>query len=146
VLWIALYGPPSGDTLTSAVDWLIVLDVDGNTATGRPPGTRSINPDLGDEVALGVSYDPGSDTFTPFLWIWSSAAGDWDLTDRQSVVRHTVNEEQDLIGLAVSLEYVREQVAQIAGVTLAPEAVRGRVAVVTYTAPDALIDFYPDPP
>ena len=146
VLWIALYGPPSGDTLASAVDWLIVLDVDGNTATGRPPGTRSINPDLGDEVALGLSYDPISDGFSSFLWVWNSSVGDWDTTDRQSSIRHIIDEDNSVLGLAVSSEYLVQQLNQYSGVAISLESVRGRAAAIAYTSPELSIDFYPDPP
>lgn len=146
VLWIALYGPPSGDTLTSSVDWLIVLDVDGNLATGRPPGTRSINPDLGDEVALGISYDPLSDAFSSFLWVWNTSVGDWDTTDRQSSVRYIVVEDQSVLGVAVSSEYLLQQLAQYSGAAISMDAVRGRAAAIAYTSPELSIDFYPDPP
>jgi hypothetical protein len=37
-------------------------------------------------------------------------------------------------------------VAQITDVTLVPEAVKGRAAVLSYAGEQAVIDFYPDRP
>lgn len=143
VLWIALYDPIDPATLPTTTDWLFVVDMDGDPATGRPPGTRPINPDLGDEVAIGVSYYPDG-THRPYLLIWSSTAQDW--VERPDVVRHWVNEERTLVALAVPLELLTQQVSEYAGVTFAPELARGRAAAISYAAPDPVVDFYPDLP
>jgi hypothetical protein len=143
VLWIALYEPiPASMPVRS--DWLFVLDLDGDTATGRLPGSRSINPDLGDEAAIGVYYDPLGGAYVPYLLVWDPAVEDW--AEESEAVRYWINDERTLVALAVPLELLEEQVAQITGVTLVPEAVAGRAGAVAYTDPEAAVDFYPDLP
>jgi len=57
-----------------------------------------------------------------------------------------VDESRTLIGLALPLETLAQTVAQITDVTLVPEAVKGRAAVLSYAGEQAVIDFYPDLP
>jgi hypothetical protein len=143
VLWITLYEPfPAAPA--SYIDWLFALDVDGDTATGRPAGAARINPDLGTEVAVGVSYNLTAGDFEPYFWIWDPAQGDWAVGP--DVVRLYQDESRTLIGLALSLETLTQNVAQTAGVTPVPEAVKGRAAALTYAGEQAVIDFYPDRP
>jgi hypothetical protein len=143
LLWIALYEPfPAAPPVYT--DWLFALDLDGNPATGRPAGAARINPDLGTEAAIGVSYNLTSATFEPYFWIWDPAQGDWAVGP--DVVRLYQNDSRTLIGLALPLETLTQNVAQTTGVTLVPEAVKGRAAALTYTGEQAVIDFYPNRP
>jgi len=143
LLWIALYEPfPAAPAVYT--DWLFALDLDGNTATGRPAGAARINPDLGTEAAIGVSYNLTTGAFEPYFWIWDPAAGDWAVGP--DVVRLYQDDARTLIGLALPLETLAQNVAQTAGVTLVVEAVKGRAAALTYTGEQAVIDFYPDRP
>jgi hypothetical protein len=142
VLWIDLYSPIP-ESMTVRTDWLFGLDLDSDTTTGRPAGAARINPDLGMEVAIGVYYDPLDGSYNPYLLVWDTAAADW--AEGPDVVRFVLSEDRTLVGLALPLETLREQVAQVTGVTLDPLAVRGRAAVVAYVAPEAVIDLYPNP-
>jgi len=139
VLWISLY-EPIPDSLTVRTDWLFVLDLDGNTATGRPVGSVSINPDLGDEVAIGVYYDPLGMAYVPYFLVWDPAVGNWQ---ERSGARYHVGGDRTLVGLAVSLDVLQQAVSQVTGVTVAADAARGRAGAIAYIAPEAVVDFYP---
>ncbi|OQY17900.1 MAG: hypothetical protein B6I34_11515 [Anaerolineaceae bacterium 4572_32.1] len=76
LLWIALHTPiPNPPPVY--MNWLFALDVDGNTATGRPAGSRRINPDLGDEAVIGVSYDPATAAYEPYFLVWDATQASW---------------------------------------------------------------------
>ena len=142
LLWVSLYEPvPDPPAVYS--DWLFALDVDGDTTTGRPAGSARINPDLGTEAAIGVRYDVTSGEYAPYFLVWNSAQGDW--AESLNVVRYWMNESRTLIGLALSLETLTQTVAQTTGVTLAPDAVKGRVAALS-AGEQVVIDFYPNRP
>lgn len=143
LLWIALY-EPIPESLPVRTDWLFVLDLDNDTATGRRPGSGSIDPDLGDEVAMGIYYDPLGGGFTPYLLIWDPNIDNWQ--ERSDAVRYWMSEDRTLVALAVSRETLEREVSQITGVTVAPEATVGRGGAVAYLEPQAVIDFYPDLP
>lgn len=143
VLWIALYEPLPEAPLMN-IDWLFILDVDGNPSTGRPPGTRPINTDLGDEAAVGLYYTLEGGQYTPFLSIWDPAQGAF--VDGPAVVRYWLSEDRRLIGLAVPAATLQQEVERVAGVTLVPDAIRGRAAAIAFLAPEAVADLYPDRP
>jgi hypothetical protein len=141
LLWIALYDPvPNPPPYTT---WQFVLDLDGNRDTGRE-GDRRINPDLGYEAAIGILYSPSQEQYEPFFLVWDPEQE--DLIRRSEMPRYTLDESRTLVGLAFSLETLRQTVSQITGVTLAPEAVKGRAAVDSYAGEERVIDFCPDLP
>lgn len=143
VLWISLYGPvPDPPPVRS--DWLFALDVDGNTATGRPVGSARINPDLGMEAAVGVYYDPSSGTYVPYLLVWDSGQGEF--VAGPGVVRYWMEGDRTLVAISVPLNVLQEEVVRITGTTLISGAVLGRAGVVTYLTPEPVADFYPDRP
>ncbi|MBU0702600.1 MAG: hypothetical protein KKC18_01880 [Chloroflexi bacterium] len=140
LLWIALHEPiPNPPTVY--MDWLFALDLDGNTATGRPAGSRRINPDLGDEAVIGVSYDPATGAYEPYFLIWDAAQSNW--ATGPEGIRYHIDESRILVALALPLETLAQSAAQISGVTLALEAVKGRAAVDSYAGEQRVIDFYP---
>ena len=143
LLWISLYEPVP-DPPEVYTEWLFALDLDGDVETGRPAGSARINPDLGTEAAVGVSYDVGSGEYGPYLLVWDPAQDDW--ADGPDVVRFYLDETRTLIGLALPLETLTQTVAQVTGVTLVTEAVQGRAAALSYAGEQAVIDFYPDRP
>jgi hypothetical protein len=139
--WISLYeavpDPPAGYS-----NWLFVLDVDGDTETGRPVGSRRINPDLGDELAVGVSYNTDTEAFEPYSLVWDTDNDEWATGPE---VRYTLGESRTVVGLALSLEGLEGALSETSGITLTPEAVQGRAAAESYTADgERVIDFYPD--
>ncbi len=140
LFWISLYDgvpdPPAG-----YMNWLFVLDVDGDRETGRPVGSRRINPDIGDEVAVGVSYSTEAEAYEPYALVWDD--GQW-VTGPE--VRYTFGESRTVVGLAVSLEGLEQALAQTSGLTPVPEAMKGRAAAETYIDGERVIDFYPDLP
>jgi len=142
-LWIDLYDPVP-DPPEVYTEWLFALDLDGDTATGRPPGTVRINPDLGDDAVLGVSYDPATEEYVPYLLVWDTAQESWESVP--DVVRYTLARSRTLVGIAVPLETLAEEVEQTTGVTVDPEMAKGRAAVLSYIGEQAVIDFYPDRP
>ena len=143
LLWISLHEPIPNPPLVY-MDWLFVLDVDGNTATGRPAGSRRINPDLGDEVVIGVSYDPATGSYEPYFLVWDAAQGQW--ATGPEGIRYYVSDSRTVVGLALPLETLTQAVSQTANVTLDPEAVKGRAAGDSYVGEQRVIDFYPDLP
>jgi hypothetical protein len=55
-------------------------------------------------------------------------------------------ESRTVIGLALSLETLTQAVADTAGTSVVSGAARGRVAVLSFAAEQAVVDFYPDRP
>ena len=143
LLWIALYepvlDPPAGYT-----EWLFALDLDGDVETGRPVGSSRINPDLGMEVAVAAYYDPSSGEYATYFLVWDPAKGDWAYGPGRA--RFTLDESRTLVGLALPLEALTQTVAQVTGVTIVPEAVKGRAAALSQVEGQKVIDFYPDRP
>jgi hypothetical protein len=142
LLWLSLYDPIPNppDAFT---DWVFVLDVDGDPATGRPAGTVLINPDLGYEVAIGVSYNEASANYEPYFLVWDPGQGRLVVANTP---RFMVNESRTLIGLALPMASLTESVEQIAGATLSPGAVRGRAAAQSIVGGRKVIDVYPELP
>jgi hypothetical protein len=143
LLWLSLYDPVPA-SLQVYTDWLFALDLDGDTSTGRPAGAARINPDLGTEAAIGVSYNATSGQFEPYFWVWDPVQGNW--TETPGTVRYDLDESRTLIGLALPLETLTQSVAQTTGVTVVTEAAKGRAAALSFAGEQAVIDFYPDRP
>jgi hypothetical protein len=143
LLWISLYDPVP-DPPAAFTDWAFVLDLDGDVSTGRPAGAVRVNPDLGYEAAIGVSYDIDSDEYEPYFLVW--APEDSVLVLGPDAPRFTLNESRTLIGLALPLKTLTESVEQTTGVTLTPEEAKGRAAVVSVAERQRVVDFYPDRP
>ncbi|MBN1955136.1 MAG: hypothetical protein JW900_08820 [Anaerolineae bacterium] len=144
VFWISLYDPiPS--TMLARTEWLFILDLDGNPATGRPAGARPINPDLGYEVAVALSFDPADGSYSPYSLIWVSADQGWTAGP---AVRHTLSEDRSLVALAISMDLLQQEVARVLGVTVVPEAALGRAAAIVYSGTEDAwsADLYPDRP
>ena len=138
LLWISLYDPVP-DPPTVFTDWLFVLDMDGDVTTGRPTGAVRINPDLGYEVAIGVSYNNVSAEYESYFLVWDQAQQ--ALVSKPDAPRFVLAETRALIGLALPLETLTENVEQTAGVTLVPGDVKGRAAVQSYAQGQKVIDF-----
>ncbi len=141
--WISLYDtvpdPPRG-----YMNWLFVIDTDGSTETGRDVGSRRINPDLGDEVAIGVNYNANTEAYEPYSLVWNSEDGAWATGPE---VRYTFGESRTVVGLALSLEGLEEAIAQAGAAPVSAEAAKGRAAAEAYLADGTrVIDFYPDLP
>jgi len=143
VFWLSLHDAVP-DPPPSYMNWLFVVDTDGNTETGRPVGSRRINPDLGDELAVGVSYNTNTSAYEPYSLVWDTEEGAWATGPE---VRYTFGEERSVVGLALSQEALAESVAAAGAAELSPEAALGRAAAETYLADGTrVIDFYPDLP
>ncbi len=143
LLWIALYDPIP-DPPTAYTEWLFVLDLDGDIETGRPAGSLRTNPDLGVEVAIGAYYNPAIGEYDVYSLVWDPERHVWV---NGSVGLHFVlSESRMLVGLALPLETLTQSAAQITGVTVVPEAVRGRSAALADVAGQRIIDFYPERP
>lgn len=146
LLWIAFHDPIPVSPTTN-IDWLFALDLDGSVATGRPPNSVRINPDLGYEATIGVSYDRTADGYQSFFLVWDPVQG--SLMHGPEMPRFGFYRERTLIGLALPLKVLAQTVQQTIGVTVIPEAVRGRAAAVSYEPDSDIpkeIDFYPGLP
>ena len=143
LLWVDLYDPVP-DPPGAYTEWLFALDLDGDDTTGFPAGRRRINPDLGYEATLGVSFDVADGEYVPYLLVWDPVEADWEAMP--GVVRHIFSESRALVGLAVPFQSLLDAVAETTEVTAQPELARGRAAVLSYVGDQAVIDFYPDLP
>jgi len=143
LLWISLYDPVPDPPMVFT-DWVFVLDLDGDVATGRPAGAVRVNPDLGYEVAIGVSYNDASGEYEPYLLVWDQA--NLALVSKPDKPRFVLDEARTLIGLALPLETLTENVEQATGMTLVPGDVKGRAAVQSRAGGQKVIDFCPDRP
>ena len=143
LLWLSFYDPiPNPPPVFT--DWVLVLDVDGDAATGRPVGTAQINPDLGYEAAIGVSYNDTRAAYERYFLVWDPARA--ALVATPDVPRFIVTESRTVIGIALPLETLTQAVQGTAGVAFVPEQVRGRAAAQSRAAGQKVIDFYPDRP
>jgi hypothetical protein len=138
--WLSLYNAIP-DPPADYMNWLFVLDIDGDSQTGRPVGSRRINPDFGDEVAVGVSYNTNTEAYEPYSLVWDD--GQWA---NGPEVRYTFGESRTVVGLALSLEDLEGALSQTSGVTPSPDAMKARAAAETYADGQRVIDFYPNLP
>jgi hypothetical protein len=142
LLWIelqeALPDPPE-----DKLEWIFVLDVDSDSETGRPAGARPVNPDLGYEAAVSLSYNPDNEVYSTYYAVWDDETGGWITS---SEVRYTIDDSGTLIGLAVSREALTEAIAETSGTTVVPDAVLGRAAALAGQGAERIADFYPDLP
>jgi hypothetical protein len=143
LLWVSFYDPIPDPPITFT-DWVFVLDLDGDPTSGRPVGAVRINPDLGYEVAIGISYNDASGEYEPYFLVWDPASS--ALSPQSDRPRFVLSESRTLIGLALPLEALTQTVEQTGGVALAPGEVNGRVAVVSRAEGQRIVDFYPDRP
>ncbi len=143
LLWVSLYDPVPDPPVTFT-DWVFVLDLDGDVGTGRPVGTVRVNPDLGYEVAIGVSYNDSSAEYEPYFLVWDQTR--MALVLQSDVPRFTLNEARTLVGLALPLDTLVENVERVSGVTIVAGEVRGRAAAQSYAGGRKVADFYPDLP
>jgi hypothetical protein len=143
LLWMVLYEPVPDPPLVYTY-WLFALDLDGDTATGRTPDSARINPDLGDEATVGVYFDPGTGTLVPDLSVWDPGQQVWSTID--GAARHYIDTTRTVVGLAVPYDTLVQAVADTSGVTLVPEAIKGRAGVLSYAGDQAVVDFSPDRP
>ncbi|MCS7281743.1 MAG: hypothetical protein NZ769_00030 [Anaerolineae bacterium] len=133
VFWVTLQAPIP-ETLPVRADWFFVLDLDGNPQTGRPPGTRPANRGLGDEVAVGVYYDPTVGGFRSYLLLWNAARREFADGGEP---RFWVSPDRTTLAVAVPLETLRAR-------GFVPEAARGRAIALAYVTPEPVADFYPE--
>jgi hypothetical protein len=143
LLWIAL-NEPVPDPPEVYVEWLFVLDMDGNVETGRPAGSARINPDLGMEVALGAFYDAGSGQPGTYFLVWDREQQ--ALVRQAGGLRFTLDDSRTLVGMALPLETLTQAVQDTSGVTVVPDGVKGRAAALARVGAGRVIDFYPDRP
>jgi hypothetical protein len=143
LFWMSLY-EAIPDPPPSYSNWLFVLDADRDTETGRPAGSARINPDLGDEVALGVSYDTATQAFEPYSLVWDTENNAWAAGPE---IRYTLVASRTVVGFALSMEGLTDALSETSGITLTAEAVAGRAGAESYTAAgERVIDFYPNLP
>jgi len=143
LFWISLHDavpdPPS-----SYMNWLFVVDADGDTETGRLVGSARVNPDLGDEFAVGVSYDANTQAYDAYALVWNPEEDGWA---EGPEVRYTFGDSREVVGLAVSLEALEESMTEVGAASMSRDAARGRAAAETYLADGTrVIDFYPNLP
>ncbi|MBN1178383.1 MAG: hypothetical protein JXD18_04175 [Anaerolineae bacterium] len=143
LFWVTLHQPVP-DPPQEYTEWLFALDLDGNTATGRPADSARINPDIGMEVAVGLYYEPSNASYTTYFLVWNPAQGSF--ASPTADVRYTISESRTVIGIALPLETLTQAVASTTGVTVDPTMAQGRAAAIGWIGNQRVIDFYPDRP
>lgn len=143
LLWISLYEPISSPP-TAYTDWLFAIDADGDVATGRPAGSARINPDIGDDAVLGVTYDAATGEYDPYLLVWDAAQEQWIVGSEPP--RYIIGETGTVIALAMPLETLAQTLSETSDVTLLPDGAMARASVLSYVGEQRVIDFYPDRP
>ena len=93
---------------------------------------------------MGISYDPSTGSYDPYFLVWDTAQGSW--VSWTEGVRYYLGGSRTVVALALPLDAFTQAVSQTSGVTLSPEAIRGRVAAESYAGEQRVIDFYPDLP
>lgn len=140
LLWMTLYDPIPNPP-TAYTDWIFALDVDGNTATGRPPNSATaINPDVGEDVAVGLNYDVASGIYEPYLLVWRQ--GNWQNIPN-GVRAYKIGDSRTVVGFAILYETL-QQATQSSGINIVLDAVKGRAVVRSYVADQKVGDFYPN--
>jgi hypothetical protein len=137
LMWISFYepipDPPGG------LRWFFVLDLDGNASTGRPQGTYDIDTGLGNEVAVVI--DAGG---TISVLVWDNASASF--VEGPAGARFTISESRTVVALALPLNALTQAVTLRTGVTMVPDAVKGRVAADAFLGgTQRVIDYFPDP-
>ena len=146
VVWLTLNSPPPAERDLN-YHWLVALDVDDNAETGRPKGAGYINPELGTEIGAGV-FLYTDDEIEPYLYIWDSEQGDW-AADSQvpEIVEATFNEARDAVAISFPLVELNAAVEDISGVSITPNAIKGRTAIIASSnTAAAIVDYCPDLP
>lgn len=135
LLWITLY-EPIPVTPTERLEWVFVLDVDGDVDTGRPATEDQprIKTGLGDEVAISLYYDVENQRYATYCLVWN---GGWGSGPQ---VRYQIDDSRTVIGLALPYD----ELVETLGGTIDPDAVRGRAAALSGTKPNRIADFYPE--
>jgi hypothetical protein len=147
VVWMALQEPVPDDR---ALDyhWLIALDLDGQTETGRPAGDGYINPDLGNEVGAGL-FLYIDDELDPYLFVWDAGSEDWaEAADvPEGLLTVTLAPGRDVVLFTLEVDGLAEAVDRLTGVDLVPGEIRGRVgAIASSMTRAAVVDYCPDLP
>lgn len=145
-LWLKLAEPPPAQRALT-YHWILALDVDGNTGTGRPRGAGYINPDLGTEVGAGVLFYPDGRA-EPYFYIWDTAQGDWASGTRvPDILQVTFTENRDAIALSFPIAELSAAIQDISGVTFDAAQLQGRIGTIASSDTVAsIVDFCPDLP
>ena len=144
LLWINLH-EPIPDPPAEYTEWVFAIDLDGDTLTGRPPGSAAIDPDLGTDAAIGLYYNPfGSNAYATYFLVWDPVQS--GLVPMPGDVTYIINESRTLIGLSMPLDTLTGTVFEVSGVTFDPALSRGRSAALQGQGETRVIDFYPNRP
>jgi hypothetical protein len=125
--------------------WIFALDVDGDTATGRPIGEGIINPDLGVEATLGVHSNPEAGIeLAPYALLWNDRLGTsetqtLELEARLSATRGT-------LFVRIPLELLTETIRALSEVEPNWNRAIGRTLSTATTGERTVADFAPERP
>jgi hypothetical protein len=143
ILWITLYEPVSA-TLNVETSWLFALDTDNDPATGRPPGSGQINPELGTEVTIGVHSAASDVGFDPYMYVWKAASSDFELAAIDLETR--LSTARDTILIRVPVEELTNAIREFAQTEPDWDEAVGRSATLAIVGEVMVADFYPELP
>ncbi len=146
IVWLML-AQPVPESRTLDYHWLASLDVDANPETGRPKGDGYINPELGAEIGAGVFLYPDGE-LEPYLYIWDTEKGDWAAdSEVPEIAEAALSETRDAVALIFPIVELNEALEEIAGVSLNPNLLKGRMATIASSNTEpAVVDFCPNLP
>jgi hypothetical protein len=143
ILWITLYGPVSA-TVNVETSWLFALDTDNDPATGRPPRSGQINPELGTEVTIGVHSAASDASLDPYMYVWKAASGDFELAAIDLETR--LSTTRDTILIRVPVEELATAIRRFAQTEPDWNEAVGRSATLAIVGEVMVADFYPELP
>ena len=144
ILWMTLYQPVP-DAPDVERFWLFALDTDGDRATGRPLGDGAINPDIGVEVTIGVTWSPelGPEP-EPYIFIWNADTGTSDR--RTEGVEASFSRARDAVFLRIELDLLARLVSEFSGTVPDWDRMIVRAGTLAMTDEGMVVDFCPDLP
>ncbi|MBN1976698.1 MAG: hypothetical protein JW918_04780 [Anaerolineae bacterium] len=144
VLWLTFHEPvPTVPDMERY--WIFALDVDGNTATGRPIDEGKINPDIGVEVTIGVHSNPTAGIeLSPYIMIWNTRLATSELVAMDLDAR--LSTTRDALFVRIPEKQLAETIRAVSGVEPNWNQAAGRALATATTSEGTVADFAPERP
>ena len=144
VLWLTFHEPvPTVPDVERY--WIFALDVDGNTATGRPVDEGKINPDIGVEVTIGVHSNPAAGIeLAPYIMVWNTRLVTSEPLTLELEAR--LSTARDALFVRVPADLLAEIVRSFSEVEPNWDQTSGRALATATTSEGTVADFAPERP
>jgi hypothetical protein len=144
ILWIT-FQEPVPEIPDMERYWIFALDVDGDTATGRPVSEGIINPDIGVEATIGVHSNPAAGIeLAPYALIWNGQLG---TSETQTLALEArLSTTRDALFVRVPAEPLAETIRTLSEVEPNWDRATGRTLTTATTGEGTVADFAPERP